>query len=130
MCLHWSLFCKLPSATYSHLVFYTYPLPFRSALLSVYPLPIAYPLIFMLLTFSQFHALAELDQDHYVQDHGQLIAHRWHENYSIELYAMGSFYCERWLEQECRHLPTYQAFATDACLAPYRSFMEAVGSAR
>ncbi len=75
----------------------------------------------MLLTYSAFQALADRQQERYLHQHGQFMAQRWHENYSIELYDLGSFYCERWLEQECRHLPQYHAYATDECLAWYVS---------
>jgi hypothetical protein len=73
----------------------------------------------MLLTYSQFQTLAYSQQDQFVRIYGQLVAQRWHENYSIELYDLGVFYCELWLEQECLHWPCYYAFATDACLERY-----------
>lgn len=78
----------------------------------------------MLLTYSAFQALDRQQQDCYVHLHGQFMAQRWLENYSIELYSLGSFYCERWLEQECRHLPEYRAFSTDECLAWYPSQLQ------
>ncbi|WP_375437558.1 hypothetical protein [uncultured Hymenobacter sp.] len=60
-----------------------------------------------------------LDKHHYVHAYGVLIAQRWQDNYRIELYALDSFYCERWPEQESRHPLRYQAFATEACFALY-----------
>ena len=73
----------------------------------------------MLLTYSQFQTLSYSQQDQFVRIYGQLAAQRWHGNYSIELYDLGLFYCELWLEQECLHWPHYYAFATDACLELY-----------
>lgn len=73
------------------------------------------------MSFSYYHfqSLAYHQQARYVQQHGQLIAHRWHENYSVELYSLGNFYCERWLEQECVHRPRYYALADLAHLEVY-----------
>lgn len=73
----------------------------------------------MLLTYSQFQKLAYSQQDQFVRIYGQLVAQRWHENYSIELYDLGVFYCELWLEQECLQWPCYYAFATNDCLEQY-----------
>ncbi|UOQ68565.1 hypothetical protein [Hymenobacter volaticus] len=70
-------------------------------------------------SYYHFQTLAYSQQDRYVQQHGQLIAHRWHENFSVELYDLGSFYCERWLEQECLHRPRYQALANVDSLEIY-----------
>lgn len=77
------------------------------------------PFAFMVLDYAHFQALPDSQQDRYVQKHGKFRAHRWHENYSIELYDLGSFYCEQWLEQECVHPPRYQAFPSEACLESY-----------
>ena len=56
----------------------------------------------MNLDYAGFQALSESQQDRYVLAYGQYVTQRWHENYSVELYALNSFYVERWLEQECR----------------------------
>jgi hypothetical protein len=73
----------------------------------------------MSLTYSQFQLLSYSQQDQFVRIYGQLLAQRWHGNYSIELYDLGLFYCELWLEQECLHWPYYYALTTDACLDVY-----------
>ena len=73
----------------------------------------------MLLSYSQFQTLAYSQQDQIVRLYGQLIAQRWYGNYSIELYDLGVFYCEVWLEQECVHWPFYHALPTGTCLKQY-----------
>lgn len=73
----------------------------------------------MVLTYSQFQLLSYSQQDQFVRLYGHLLAQRWHENYSIELYDLGLFYCELWLEQECLHWPHYYAFATNNYLGLY-----------
>ncbi|MDF7815423.1 hypothetical protein P1X16_28840 [Hymenobacter sp. YC55] len=73
----------------------------------------------MLLGYADFKFLAATHQKHYVHRHGQYLAQRWHKNYSVELYTLGSFYAERWLEQECREPERVKAHATAACLVPY-----------
>ena len=78
----------------------------------------------MYLDYTLFLALTPVQQDQYVHTHGKLLAQRWHENYSIELYDLGSFYCEQWLEQECLQLPQYRAFAMEECLELYPPQMQ------
>jgi len=73
----------------------------------------------MYLNYTLFLALTPIQQDQYVHAHGKLMAQRWHENYSVELYDLGSFYCEQWLEQECLQLPQYRAFVMEECLELY-----------
>ncbi|WP_375435940.1 hypothetical protein [uncultured Hymenobacter sp.] len=76
----------------------------------------------MKLNHSGFQTLSAAQQDQYVHEHGQFLAHRWHENYSIELYALGSFYCERWLEQECLEPERLRILPVGACLEHYPSY--------
>lgn len=78
----------------------------------------------MSLDSAHFQALPESQQDRHVQQYGKFMAHRWHENYSVELYDLGSFYCEQWLEQECMHPPRYQVFHSEACLELYAQPLE------
>lgn len=73
----------------------------------------------MQLNHLGFQTLSRAQQSQYVHEHGQFLAHRWHENYSIELYDLGSFYCERWLEQECRAPERIQVLPMSASLAHY-----------
>jgi len=77
----------------------------------------------MPLNYSHFQGLPYSQKDLYVQKYGKFLAQRWHENYSIELYDLGSFYCERWLEQECRTQEQLRAFPTDACLDLYAPYL-------
>ncbi|WP_375438369.1 hypothetical protein [uncultured Hymenobacter sp.] len=75
----------------------------------------------MLLDYAGFQTLSASQQNHYVHAHGHYLSQRWHENYSVELYGLGSFYVERWLEQECRQPERLLAYDTDSCLGLYAS---------
>ncbi|NVO86599.1 hypothetical protein [Hymenobacter terrestris] len=55
----------------------------------------------MVATAAQFQQLPYDRQQLYFNHYATYLNQRWHENYSVELYRLDSFYCELWLEQEC-----------------------------
>lgn len=73
----------------------------------------------MRLDYAGFQTLSGRQQHPYVHAHGHYLGQHWHQNYSVELYGLGSFYVERWLEQECREPERLLAYATDSCLEFY-----------
>ncbi|WP_092773705.1 hypothetical protein [Hymenobacter actinosclerus] len=73
----------------------------------------------IVVSAAQFQQLPYQRQQLYFNQYATYFNQRWHHNYSIELYCLGNFYCELWLEQESRQRHHYIALAADACLAAY-----------
>ncbi|RSK46101.1 hypothetical protein [Hymenobacter perfusus] len=77
----------------------------------------------MLLGHLQFRALPYEQQGSYIIEHGRYLAHRWHENYGVNLYWVGSFFCEIWLEQDCLEMEQFRSFTSFECLDAYLPFL-------
>lgn len=73
----------------------------------------------MKLTHHEFLTLPAEEQCGYLFSHGTYLAGRPEGNYSINLYHMGTYYCELWMEQTCPELDFFRTFTNQRCLEPY-----------
>lgn len=72
-----------------------------------------------MLGYLQFRALSTDEQAAYVFAYGTYVAQRSEPGYGINLYHVGTFFCEAWVCQERADLVRLRCFTNVQSLLPY-----------